>query len=130
MRYMMLIYSNETRELTPEEKQRAMEAHWALIDEATRQGIFHASEPLAPSSTATSVRIRDGKVLMTDGPFAETKEQLGGYYILECKDLDDALAWAAKIPICHSPGGIEVRPMPGLPARDEEPQPATAAQSR
>jgi hypothetical protein len=126
----MMIYSSETPELTPEQKQHAMEAHWALIDEAKRLGIFHASEPLAPSSSATSVRVRDGKVMMTDGPFAETKEQLGGFYILECKDLDEALAWAARIPICHGPGGIEVRPMPGLPARDETPQPAAVAETR
>lgn len=128
MRYMMLIYSQESpQERSPEEAQQIMERHWALIDEATRRGVLRGCEPLAPTSTATTVRIQNGKAMMTDGPFAETKEQLAGYYIIDCKDLDEALEWAAKIPVsCRGPKGcVEVRPMPGLPAR--EPAGATAA---
>lgn len=122
MRYMMLVYSQATPEGRPaEEVQQLKEAHWAVIDEATRRGVLQACEPLAPTSTATTVRNQNGKVVMTDGPFAETKEQLAGYYIMDCKDLDEALEWAAKIP--NSCGGgkgcIEVRPLPGLPAREE-----------
>ena len=133
MRYMMLIYSNENpKERTPEERQRIMEAHWAVIDDATRLGILQGCEPLAPTSSATTVRVQDGKALMTDGPFAETKEQLAGYYILDCKDLDEALGWAARIPTCCQglSGCVEVRPMPGLPARDQEPQPVSASETR
>ncbi|MDE3178654.1 MAG: YciI family protein, partial [Acidobacteriota bacterium] len=76
------------------------------------RGVFRGAEPLQPVSMATSVRTSAGKVIVTDGPFAETKEQLGGYYILDCKDLDEALEWAAKIPICGEGGGcVEVRPI-------------------
>jgi hypothetical protein len=129
MRYMMLIYSQETpQERSPEEAQQLREAHWAVIDEARRRGVLHGCEPLAATSTATTVRIQNGKTVMTDGPFAETKEQLAGYYIIDCKDLDEALEWAAKIPVCcRGPKGcIEVRPMPGLPAREPAPLGAAA----
>ncbi|HWG50922.1 MAG TPA: YciI family protein [Candidatus Acidoferrales bacterium] len=121
MRYMMLIYSHESpQERTPEESQQIMERHWAVINDATRRGVLHGCEPLAPTSTATTVRIQNGKAMMTDGPFAETKEQLAGYYIIDCKDLDEALEWAARIPVCcrGREGCVEVRPMPGLPARE------------
>ena len=122
MRYIMLIYSQETSEdRTPEEKQQIMQAHWAVIEEATRRGVLQGCEPLGPTSTATTVRAQGGRTIMTDGPFAETKEQLAGYYIIDCRDLDEALEWAAKIPTCcrGDQGCIEVRPLPGLPARDE-----------
>jgi hypothetical protein len=122
MRYMMLIYSEEqSGALTPEQEHEVKEAHWRMMDEATRKGVLLGAEPLAPTSTATTVRQQDGKTVITDGPFAETKEQLAGYYIIDCKDLDEALDWAAKIPTCCRglKGCVEVRPMPGLPARDE-----------
>jgi hypothetical protein len=122
MRYIMLIYSQGTPEdRSPEERQRTMESHWSLIHEATRRGVLQGCEPLGPTTTATTVRMQNGKVVMTDGPFAETKEQLAGYYIIDCKDLDEALEWAAKIPTCCQgrEGCIEVRPLPGLPAREE-----------
>ncbi len=121
MRYMLLIYSDEkAREaMSAEEWKKAGEQAWAIIDEATERGIFRGAEPLQPASTATTVRHTNGKALVTDGPFAETKEQLGGYYILDCKDLDEALEWAAKIPAgCGGGTGcIEVRPMAELPPR-------------
>ncbi len=113
MRYMMLIYTNETDARSIEEMKEVSAGHWAVMDETTRRGILCGADPLEPTSTATTVRVQNGKVLVTDGPFAETKEQLAGYYILECKDLDEALEWAAKIP--SSCGGacgcIEVRPI-------------------
>jgi hypothetical protein len=113
MRYMMLIYSHEDDAATPEDMRAVAAAHKAVMDEADRCGILYAAHPLEPSSTATLVRVQDGKALVTDGPFAETKEQLAGYYILECQDLDEALAWAARIPTaCAGAAGcIEVRPM-------------------
>jgi hypothetical protein len=85
----------------------------SLLEESARRGVLKAADPLAPSNTATTVRVENGKVLVTDGPFAETKEQLAGYYILECRDLDEALDWAAKIPTsCQgAPGYVEVRPI-------------------
>jgi hypothetical protein len=112
MQYLLMIYSNE--------------AEYAKIDEATRQkvtaeyeaftksiiqsGNFKAGDRLRPVSTATTVRIRDGKTLTTDGPFAETREQLGGYYLIEATDLDAALGIAARIPSARI-GSIEVRPI-------------------
>ena len=96
MRYMMLIYSREDDSATPEQLQQVAASHGAMMEEAARRGIFRAAEPLAPSSTATTVRTEEGRVLLTDGPFAETKEQLAGYYILDCKDLDEAIEWAAR----------------------------------
>lgn len=113
MRYMLLIYSREDDSATPEQLQQIAAAHGTIMEEAARCGIFRAAEPLAPSSTATTVRVESGQVLLTDGPFAETKEQLAGYYILDCEDLDEALEWAAKIPTgCQGAlGCIEVRPM-------------------
>ena len=112
MRYMMLIYSQEV-ESTREAGRQVSEAHRALMAEAARRGVLRAADPLEHSSTATTVRMRDGKTLVTDGPFVETKEQLAGYYILDCKDLDEALEWAARIPTaCKGGAGcVEVRPI-------------------
>jgi hypothetical protein len=117
MRYMMLIYSGEDDAATPEDMRAVAGAHKAVMDEARHRGVFRAADPLEPSSTATTVRVNDGKALVTDGPFAETKEQLAGYYILDCQDLDEALAWAAKIPTaCAGVAGcIEVRPIREFP---------------
>jgi hypothetical protein len=113
MRYMMLIYTRETEAASPEEMQVVSAAHRAIMDETTRRGILRGADPLEPTSTATTVRMQAGKVVVTDGPFAETKEQLAGYYILECKDLDEALEWAARIPSScgGAAGGVEVRPI-------------------
>jgi hypothetical protein len=87
------------------------------MEETAKRGIFHGADPLAPTSTATTVRVEQGKVMVTDGPFAETKEQLAGYYILECENLDEALEWAAKIPTsCGGGNGcVEVRPLRAMP---------------
>jgi len=89
----------------------------AVQQETQRRGIFRAADPLKYTSTATTVRMKEGKTLVTDGPFAETKEQLGGYYILDCADLDEALEWAAKIPTgCGGANGcVEVRPIHEFP---------------
>lgn len=125
MRYMLLLYTNEDERdaVTAEEKAKARNAHWSVMDETRRRGILQGAEPLAPTSTATTIRHRDGKALILDGPFAETKEQLAGYYILDCQDLDEAIAWAEKIPVvCHGAHGcVEIRPLPGLPSRDVAP---------
>ena len=119
MKYMFLVYS---RELPPEHMPDMAEIkrqHFAVMDETQRLGIFHGASPLQPTSTATTVRIDGEKPIVLDGPFAETKEQLAGYYILECKDLDEALHWAARIPTaCKGMDGcIEVRPLAELPPR-------------
>ena len=115
MRYMMLIYSKETEGgMTREEADQIKAAHRVVLHEASQKGVLQGAEPLAPTTTATTVRVQDGKSLITDGPFAETKEQLAGYYILDCKDLDEAIEWAAKIPTAckGGEGCIEIRPLP------------------
>jgi hypothetical protein len=120
MRYMMLIYTKETENgLSPEQAREVMDGHSEVIEQAARKGILLGAEPLAPTSTATSVRLQNGKPMITDGPFAETKEQLAGYYILDCENLDEAIEWAAKIPTAckGGEGCIEIRPLPGLPSR-------------
>jgi len=122
MRYMMLIYSKEQPGgLEQEASQRNYVGHRALMDEAARKGIFVAAEPLAPTSSATTVRVENGKAVVTDGPFAETKEQLAGYYILNCESLDEAIEWAARIPtMCKGGEGcVEIRPLLGIPVRPE-----------
>jgi hypothetical protein len=121
MRYMMLIYTKEVEGATRDEMSAVSAAHQALMNETRRRGILMAADPLQPTSTATTVRTQQGRVFVTDGPFAETKEQLAGYYILDCKDLDEALEWAAKIPTsCGGGDGcIEVRPIHEI--RNSEP---------
>jgi hypothetical protein len=111
MRYMMMVYDQETRwtEPTPEEMAKLMEEFDAFHAEIVQRGVLVA-ERLHPTSTATTVRVKEGKAMITDGPFAETKEQLGGVYIFECRDLDEAIELAAKIPTAKT-GSIEIRPV-------------------
>ena len=119
MRYMLLIYSTERAEAQrdPAESLAIMQAHQAVMEGTRNAGIFRAADPLHPTSTATTVRHQNGKPITIDGPFAETKEQLGGYYILDCKDLDEAIYWAGKIPTeCKGgSGSIEIRPIMEIP---------------
>ena len=113
MRYMMLIYSREGSTTTDQEKAVALR-HRDVMNEAKAQGIFHGAEPLQPTMTAVTVRGNgNGKALVMDGPFTETKEQLAGYYILDCASLEEAIEWASKIPTgCQGGDGcIEIRPI-------------------
>ena len=113
MKYVLLLYGDEGRwaDMTPEEAAADMERWGAFGQELTDSGAFVAGEGLDPTTTAVTVRIKDGEVVHTDGPFAETREQLGGFYLLECPDLDAALAWAAKVPDLGEAGSVEVRPV-------------------
>jgi hypothetical protein len=114
----MLLYS----ERQPDLSERNYNRHQELITEATQAGVFVAAEPLDPAAASSVVRVENGRRLVTDGPFAETKEQLAGYYVLDCRNREEALEWAAKIPpACSSPVAIEVRQMPGIPARAATP---------
>ena len=112
MRYMLQIYAPEGHwESLPEEARAALyEEYFALDRELGARGALVGSHELEPVATATSVRVRDGQTFVTDGPFAETKEQLGGYYVIEAESLDDAIEWAARIPSARH-GTIEVRPV-------------------
>ena len=116
MRYMFLIYSVENPDgpsTTDIAVRGIMEGHRAVLSESAAKGVLRSADPLKPTSTATTVRMRDGSALITDGPFAETKEQLAGYYIIECANLDEAIEWARKIPTgCKGDEGcIEIRPI-------------------
>jgi hypothetical protein len=112
MKFLALIYNDESlyADATPADIAATFEAHGKFGADAGAAGVFLGGEGLQPIATATTVRVRDDERMLTDGPYAETKEQLGGYYLLECKDLDDALNWAAQIPEAKT-GAIEVRPV-------------------
>jgi hypothetical protein len=120
MQYMLLIYSDEEAwaSMPEEERSGITREYFALTSELQAKGDYVAGAPLQPTSAATTVRVRDGEQLVTDGPFAETKEQLGGYYLVETESVDEALEWAAKIPAARH-GTIEVRPVMEVPAAAE-----------
>jgi hypothetical protein len=112
MRYALLIYANEQdwATQTEEQSQAQFQGYMAFTKDIVDRGMQQAGEALQPTSTATTVRVKNGETVTTDGPFAETKEQLGGFYIVECKDLDEAIEVAARIPDARG-GSIEVRPV-------------------
>ena len=109
MKYLLTIYGDESGyDGTPQDVRQLMAAYEQFGRAATEAGVMLGGEGLQPSSTATTVQVRDGETVTSDGPFAETREQLGGYYLLDCRDLDDAIGWAARIPGAQA-GTIEVR---------------------
>ena len=112
MQYLLMIYTNEVEyaKLDAATSKNMMEEYGAFTQSIIQSGNFKAGDRLQPATAATTVRVRDGKTLTTDGPFAETREQLGGYYLIEAKDLDAALAIAARIP-GDKTGSVEVRPI-------------------
>ncbi|HVN26948.1 MAG TPA: YciI family protein [Candidatus Binataceae bacterium] len=112
MEYILLIYNSEAEaaKMTPAQGQEMFQGYMKFTQELSASGKNKGGNPLERTSNATTVRVRNGKTVVTDGPFAETKEQLGGYYLVEAKDLDDAIAIAAKIPGALT-GSIEVRPV-------------------
>ena len=116
MKYMLLIYLDE-KALSETEREACYVESLQLAQAIYASGQYLGANPLHPTAMATSVRVREGKRLVTDGPFAETREQLGGYFLVEAKDLDEALGIAARIPMARK-GTVEVRPVieiPGLP---------------
>jgi hypothetical protein len=111
MKYLLLMYANESAGPQSEEEGQAAAPAWhTLLQESKKAGVLIDTNGVLPTSDATTVRIRDGKSVVTDGPFAETHEQLGGYFVLDCKDLDEAIKWAEKIPTAQY-GSIEIRPL-------------------
>ena len=112
MRYLCLIYDEEKKwaAMSKEQADAVMGEYFAFTEDVKKSGHYVGGEALQPVSTATSVRVRGGKMSTTDGPFAETKEQLGGYYLINAKDLNDALQIASKIPGAKT-GTVEVRPI-------------------
>ncbi len=123
MRYMLLVYLDE-QALNETEREECYKESTHLTHDLNSTGHYVAAAPLHPVSTATSVRVRDGKRLVTDGPFAETREQLGGYFLIDAQNLDEATGIAARIPGARK-GTIEIRPvveLSGLPAETESAQ--------
>jgi hypothetical protein len=131
MKYLCTIYRDESDlgDMTPELVVEVMAAYGAFTEEAGNAGVMLGGEGLEPASSATTVRVRDGERVLSDGPFAETKEQLGGFYLLECGNLDEAIEWAAKIPGAAS-GSVEVRPVMNYEgAGSEDTRQSAAAQT-
>lgn len=116
MQYLLLIYLNEAEaaKRTPEENAKNFDEYMSFSKAIGESGHLVGGQPLEPVATATTVRVKGGKVVRTDGPFAETREQLGGYYLIEAKDLDEAVSIAARIPDARD-GSIEVRPVMQIP---------------
>ena len=112
MRYALLICGDEKgmEATSPEEASANLNEYLAFGEEMGKRGVLQGGERLRPTTDATTVRVRDGEVLASDGPFAETKEQIGGFYLVDCKDLDEAIGVASKIPGARN-GSIEVRPI-------------------
>lgn len=112
MQYLLLIYGDENAaaSASKEDMDAMMGEYMVYTEDLEKSGLMRAGEALHPIAAATTVRVQSGKTVTTHGPFAETKEQLGGFYLLECKNLDEAIAWAAKCPGARS-GSIEVRPV-------------------
>ena len=131
MQYMLLIYGDQSQwgSMSEEEMGQVMQAYGTFTQELQDSGAMVAGDALQRTDTATTVRVRNDETLTTDGPFAETKEQLGGFYLLECDSLDEAIDWAAKIPGA-STGSVEVRPVMNYEgAGSEDAQRSAAAQS-
>ena len=113
MEYMALVYDDPTGwdALSEAEQQAGYEMYMAVARDATAAGALVDAGGLVPTAAATSVRVRNGEALVTDGPYAEVKESLGGYYLFSCDSLEEAIAWAAKIPSAAHGGAVEVRPV-------------------
>lgn len=112
MRYLLLIYSNESANMqqTAAQQEAEMQSYNVFTAEVQQAGVFRSGEALLPAAQTTTVRMHQGKLTTTDGPFAETKEQLGGFYELDCANLDEAIQWAAKIPAAKK-SSVEIRPI-------------------
>ena len=114
MKYILLLYDDETRWADQEPTPELFEPWIKYSAKLQAAGAFVAGDALLPTPTATTVRVRDEKTVTTDGPFAETKEQLGGFYIIECADLDEAIQWASEVPSAPE-GSVEIRPIMDTP---------------
>ena len=113
MKYMLLLYANPAQapHYTPEEAQGARQGWFDVVAEMKAAGVYLTNDGLSPAAEARTVRVHNGKVVNTDGPIAKTGEHLSGYFMLDCKDFDEAVDWAAKLPYAKNGGSIEVRPV-------------------
>jgi hypothetical protein len=131
MRFVLLLYGDESRwnDLSPEDSAESVKVWSAFGHELVDSGVYVAGEGLAPTASAKTVRFDGGEVVHTDGPFAEAREQLGGFYLLDCKDIDEALGWAARVPDLGEGGSVEVRPVMDYEAAGYEQPSAGATQA-
>jgi hypothetical protein len=130
MDYMFLLYSDEqgAAHATPEQRAASMTRQWAIIDDATARGVLKGVSPLEPSSASITVRGNRNGPVFSDGPFAETKEALGGFYLIDCKNLDDAKYWAGRMSETGCGSVVEIRALRAIPTRpDRKPEPAAMA---
>jgi hypothetical protein len=118
MQYLLLLYTDEEnwQRMSDQERGEITKEYFALTDDLRERGSYLGGNPLQPTTTATTVRLRDGEQLLSDGPFAETKEQLGGYFLVDAESIDEAIEHAARIPAARH-GSVEVRPIMEIPAR-------------
>ena len=122
MKFLLLLYGDETKwiDMAPEDAQQSVEDWNAYSQQLIDAGVLLGGEALAPTTEATTVRLSEAESIRTDGPFAETREQLGGYYLIDCKDIDEAAGWAAKVPDLGEGGSVEVRPVVDWEAAAQE----------
>jgi hypothetical protein len=128
MKFLLLLYGDESADASPEDLQRIMDEYVKYDEQVKKAGVLLAGEGLEASNAATTIRIRGGETVQSDGPFAETREQLGGFYLLECRDRDEALHWASKLPAA-SDGSVEIRPVIDYEAYGFEPDDAEQAKA-
>jgi len=120
MEYMFLLYHDESRQTTPEQDQQARSRQWAIITETQTKGIFRGCSPLEPTSIAWHVRPEQDRLIATDGPFIETREVLGGYYILDCEAMDEAKYWAERMAQTGCASCVEIRQLMPVPGSAQE----------
>jgi hypothetical protein len=126
MQYLFLLYNDETLKMSPEQGAQARARQWAILDETTQKGVLRGASPLQSSEASISVRSHSGSVVTTDGPFAETKEALGGFYLIECRDAEEAKYWGGRLAQTGCATGVEIRPLAQIPARVEKTEDDTA----
>ena len=119
MQYLFLLYHNEAQQMTPDQSAQARTRQWAILDETTRKGILRGAAPLQPTTASMSVRFQNEALAMTDGPFVETKESLGGFYLIECQDIDEAKHWGGRLAQTGCATAVEIRPLAQIPGRVE-----------
>lgn len=117
MQFMFLLYRDEAKEFTPAEGAEVISQQWAMLDETARLGILRGASPLQRSPASVSLRAQGGTVVSVDGPFTETKEALGGFYILECANWEEARMWGSRLASIGCSVGVEIRPLADIPAR-------------
>ena len=125
MEYLFLLYSDPSKQMAPHESDQAKTRQWSILDDTSKQGILRGAGPLEPSARAVCVRADAGRILTTDGPYAETKEALAGYYIIDCRDSEEAKYWAGRLAQTGCASIVEFNRLRPIPGRVENSQPAS-----